>query len=66
MENGGKADFDSLPVITGFDESRFDTFGFDGGTSVRVVVEVDAVQVNRYPQPWGIEKFPWEVDEYVE
>ncbi|MDD6275241.1 MAG: hypothetical protein PUB20_00200 [Clostridia bacterium] len=63
MENNGKASFDNLPVISGFDESEFDDFGFDSGNYVRTSIEVDAVQVNRYPQLWGIKNFPWEVDE---
>jgi flagellar basal body-associated protein FliL len=55
----GKTDFDTTAFITGFDESKFDTFGFDEGTSVRLSIQVDAVQVNRYPQVWNIEKLPW-------
>ena len=26
---------------------------------IKVAVETDMVQVNRYPQVWGIDKFPW-------
>lgn len=28
-------------------------------SEIRVAVEADMVQVNRYPQVWGIEKLPW-------
>ena len=28
-------------------------------TQVHVLFETDAVQVNRYPQYWGLDKLPW-------
>lgn len=55
----GKADFESADFITGFSESDFDKSGLADGTQVRVLVQADAVQVNRYPQLWNIEKLPW-------
>lgn len=55
----GKTDFNTKELINGFDESSFDTAGFDDGTSVKVMIEIDAVQVNRYKQLWNIEKLPW-------
>lgn len=58
-DNSGKADFAKSAVITGFDESSFDTSGFVDGVSVRVMIQVDSVQVNRYPQIWNIDKLPW-------
>ncbi len=29
------------------------------GIVIKVAVETDMVQINRYPQIWGMEKFPW-------
>lgn len=55
----GKADFEKARFITGFDEASFDTSDLADGTQVRVLIQVDAVQVNRYPQLWNIEKLPW-------
>ena len=55
----GKTDFKTKELINGFDETAFDTAGFDEGTSVKVLIEIDAVQVNRYRQLWNVEKLPW-------
>ncbi len=55
----GKATFDKADFITGFSEADFDTTGLADGTQVKVLVQVDAVQVNRYPQLWNIDKLPW-------
>ena len=55
----GKADFDSVSFIRGIDEAKLDTSDLAVGTQVRVLIQVDAVQVNRYPQLWNIEKLPW-------
>lgn len=59
-DGSGKASFDSTELIKRFDSKNFDTAGFSDGISVRALIEVDAVQPNRYPQLWGIEKLPWE------
>lgn len=56
----GEADFDKAELIKGFDSSAFDTSAMVEGVSVKLLLQVDAVQVNRYPQIWDIEKFPWE------
>lgn len=56
----GEADFEKAEFITGFDASEFDTSAMVEGVSVKLLIQVDAVQVNRYPQVWDIEKFPWE------
>lgn len=55
----GKADFDSSLVISGIDETKLDVSDLADGTQVRLLIQADAVQVNRYPQLWNIEKLPW-------
>ncbi len=55
----GKADFEKARFISGLDEAKLDTSDLADGTQVRVLIQVDAVQVNRYPQLWNIEKLPW-------
>lgn len=55
----GKSDFEKTPFIVGFDDSSLDSFGLESGASVRVLIQVDAVQVNRYPQLWNIDALPW-------
>lgn len=56
----GKVRNDTLYMINGFDESSFDVSSLEDGASVKLLIEVDAVQFNRYPQLWNIEKLPWE------
>ena len=58
-DESGKADFVTSELIKGFDEADFDTSGFVDGISLKVSVQVDAVQVNRYPQLWKIDTLPW-------
>ncbi|MBQ8574895.1 MAG: hypothetical protein IJ447_02480 [Clostridia bacterium] len=55
----GKATFEAADFITGFSEADFDTADLADGTQVKVLIQADAVQVNRYPQLWNIEKLPW-------
>ena len=59
-DRSGKARVDTLFLINSFDESKFDLSGVEEGTSVKALIEIDAVQTNRYPQLWNIEKLPWE------
>lgn len=59
-DKSGKAASTAFYLINGFDESSFDTTVFEDGTTVKVLIEIDAVQFNRYPQMWNIEKLPWE------
>lgn len=59
-DRSGKTKDESLSLIKGFDESSFDADGFEGGAAVKALIEVDAVQFNRYPQLWDIQKLPWE------
>lgn len=58
-KSDGKADFSTEELIKGFDDAEFNMAGLEKNTSVRVMVEVDAVQVNRYMQLWDVEKLPW-------
>ena len=55
----GKATYGERSLIKGFDESKFDVSGFEDGVTVKALIEVDAVQFNRYPQLWNIDKLPW-------
>lgn len=55
----GRATFTKTDLITGFSEADFDTTGLEDGIQLKVLVQVDAVQINRYPQLWNIEKLPW-------
>lgn len=47
-----------IPLITGVDTSDLD-FGAIKTDTVRILIKVDVVQVNRYPQYWGINTLPW-------
>lgn len=51
----------NLPVITGLDEAEFNASApLEGGTTtLRLSFELQMVQVNRYPQFWGISALPW-------
>ncbi len=55
----GKADFKTADFITGFNAAELDSADFAGVSEVRLLIQVDAVQVNRYPQLWNMEKLPW-------
>ncbi len=59
-DSSGEATFENADFITGFDAASFDASSIADGTTLKVLIQVDAVQINRYPQVWGIEKFPWE------
>lgn len=59
-DNSGEASFRTAEFITGFDENSFDASALVEGVVLKLFIQVDAVQVNRYPQIWDIEKFPWE------
>ncbi len=49
----------TIPMITGVDTSKIDLGILSLSTTVHVMVETDVVQVNRYPQYWGINSLPW-------
>ncbi len=55
----GKAEFAKQDFITGFDTDSFDTSAIVDGVSLKLLIQVDAVQVNRYPQLWNIDTLPW-------
>lgn len=59
-DRSGKTRDDTLYLIEGFDDSKLDLSEVENGTSVKALIEIDAVQTNRYPQLWNIEKLPWE------
>lgn len=47
----------TVPLITGVDV--FDLGLMPNSTEIHVMFETDVVQVNRYPQYWGISTLPW-------
>ena len=49
-------------ITDGFSAVNLDMEPFEAPTNatLKLVVEVDAVQINRYMQYWDIEKLPWE------
>ena len=51
--------FDTLPLIEGVDMNLLGGIVNDNG-AIKLSVEVDAVQINRYKQVWGIDSLPWE------
>ena len=50
----------TIEFIHGLDTSKIDFGAIDvNSTNVRVIIEADVVQVNRYPQYWNLTKLPW-------
>lgn len=49
----------SIPLIIGFVADEIDLGVISSSAALNIAVEVDAVQVNRYPQFWGINSLPW-------
>ena len=62
--SGNNTSFTTIHLITGVQTSDVDT-GFDlnflqtNGYTLSLAAEVDMVQLNRYPQIWGINTLPW-------
>ena len=54
-----RASEQSINLITGVDMTQIDTSALPDGTQMRVIIEADVVQVNRYPQYWGLNRLPW-------
>ena len=50
----------TIPLINGVDTSDLDLGAIKADT-VRILIKVDVVQVNRYPQYWGMNALPWSV-----
>lgn len=46
-----------IPLITGFNAGGLEPSLL--GSTLKIAIEVEAVQINRYPQLWGINKLPW-------
>ncbi len=48
-----------IPLITGVNTENIDLGLLPSDAQIHVLFETDAVQVNRYPQYWGITSLPW-------
>ena len=48
-----------IRLITGLDDIAFDAGAVASETELHIIVEADVVQVNRYPQYWGLSALPW-------
>lgn len=48
-----------IDLIEGVDASSIDLGVLPIDTQINILFETDAVQVNRYPQYWGLDKLPW-------
>ena len=63
---GNNDTFSTLQVISGAQTSNTDS-GFDldylrnNGYTLAVAVSCEMVQINRYPQFWGMNKLPWKL-----
>jgi hypothetical protein len=53
--------YTAIPIITaGFDDLRMASISPSGaGITLNIAFTLEAVQVNRYPQFWGLERLPW-------
>ena len=49
----------TIQLITGVDDTAIDFNLVPSGTDLHIIAEADVVQVNRYPQYWGITALPW-------
>ena len=48
----------TISLVQGVDTSNMD-FGAIAAQDLRILVKADVVQVNRYPQYWGMTDLPW-------
>lgn len=49
----------TISLVQGVDFDTFDLESIPGDMQLHIVVEADIVQVNRYPQYWGMTQLPW-------
>ncbi len=49
----------TLNFITGLNDTNGEISDIADGVVIKVAVETDMVQINRYPQIWGIDHLPW-------
>lgn len=59
IDADNNANGNTLEFITGINDVNGDIASIADGVEIRVAVETDMVQINRYPQVWGIDKLPW-------
>ena len=48
-----------IDMISGVDATSIDLGVLPLDTEINILFETDAVQVNRYPQYWGMDRLPW-------
>lgn len=53
------ASYSSIPIITGIDINQFKAMIPTGTVTLKIAFTLEAVQINRYPQFWGIDTLPW-------
>ncbi|MEI6578262.1 MAG: hypothetical protein WCN92_02220 [Eubacteriales bacterium] len=51
--------YQTIPIIGGFSFIQFNAIVPSGAVSLNVAFTLEAVQINRYPQFWGINTLPW-------
>lgn len=49
----------TIDLIEGVDATGIDLGVLPIDTEINILFETDAVQVNRYPQYWGLDRLPW-------
>ncbi len=61
MTGATNGTFSPIPIITGINMTQFNAMVPSGTVSLKVAFTLEAVQINRYPQFWGIDALPWPV-----
>ena len=49
----------TIPLIADFDANEIDLGAIASSAVLNIAIDVESVQVNRYPQHWGITALPW-------